>query len=592
MMPSMAERSFSPEGGRLIPDTVSNNERRESMERAVLDRRQATVVTLLELDRILSSSDSGVDSAMVNRLIARLPPDFESAEFDGKTRPPRTRFSVRQAAREAVNEYRTLSQAAIHEENFLKKKALGKFKDDSPETVGTMLFTARTGKHPVGPVSLVRREGYFIMTCPNPADYNVFYDPALEDRKADDFTKQVEILNWHGGSMHTSITLDRKSATSHWDLGNITSSFIVLKTVPDAYGFDTIVAHERQHFLNHRLMKVFAESENPGRHEAKTAIELAARFVKDEIVAYVRDGSTGAQIEANLQEDSYAHLFESLSPKETELLRGTLLKSTAGISGHAVFSDPASRRAMAMQMLDLPLLKIPEWVPIIAKYYQERIRRVDEIAPAPYMISSKDATSPEFATFRLRLDQAVLAFERVRRQAVDAVYLSVPGALEAILADLRVRRAVVMRDLESLKTSGVVIPSGRYVFVDPNKTREVTTRKVEIAAKEVFQEILTKLTRLSTSDRTTFVHLAHSGKEPAFSNALTYGVDDAIARPLAIRGAENIRVSYQNGDYSTQRAFVFLVVEASFPHLDPVHKVVFRFLIHGKPERPETVFKS
>lgn len=546
-----------------------------------MDRRQSTVATLLELDRMLSSSDSGADSEMVNRLVVKLPPDTEA-----------TRFSVRHAAREAINEYRTLTQAAKHEENALRKKALEKFRDQSPETVGTMLFIARTGKNPVGPVSLVRREGYFIMTCPNPADYNVFYDPALDDRKADDFAKQVEILNRHGGSMHTSVTLDRKSRTSHWDLGDITSSFILLKTIPDAYGYDIIVAHERQHFLNHRLMKVFAESENPGRHRARTAIELAARFVKDEIVAYVRDGSTGAQIETNLKEDVYAHLFENLSPKEDELLRGALLSVTTGMETHAVFSEPSSRKAMAMQLLDIPLAQIPDWIPAIAKYYETRIRRIDAISPPADLISPKDATSPEFTTYRLRLDQAVLAYERVRRQAIDAAYLSEPGDLEAILADLRVKRAVVLRDLDSLKIGGVVIPSGRYVFVDPNKTREVTTRKVEIAAKEVFQEILTKLTRLSTSDRTTFVQLAHSGKEPAFSNALTYGVDDAIARPLAIRGAENIRVSYQNGDYSTQRAFVFLVVEASFPHLDPIHKVVFRFLIHGKPERAEQVFKS
>jgi len=578
---TMPERSIPSEGGRLVPDTVSQNERRESLEHAVMDRRQSTVATLLELDRVLSASDSGTDSLMVNRLIARLPPDS-----------PRTRFSIRHAAREAVNEYRTLAQVAIHEENFLKKKALEKFRDSSTETVATMLFTARTGKHPVGPVSLVRREGYFIMTCPTPADYNVFYDPALEDRKADDFTRQVEILNRHGGSMHTSITLDRKSETSHWDLGEISSSFIVLKTVPDAYGFDVIVAHERQHFLNHRLMKVFAESENPGRHRAKTAIELAARFVKDEIIAYLRDGSTGAQIASNLKEDVYAHLFENLSPKETELLRGNLLKSAEGIGEHAVFSDPASRRAMAMQLLDLPLSKIPDWIPVIAKYYQDRVRRVDEIAPTPDTISPKDATSPEFATYRLRLDQAVLAYERVRRQAIDAVYLSGPGALEMILADLRVKRAVVARDLESMRTNGVVVPSGSYRFVDPNKTRELTTRKVEIAAKELSQEILTKLTRIPTSDRSTFVQLAHAGTEPAFSNALTYGIGDAIARPLVQRGATKVEVSYQNGDYSKSRAFVYLKVEASFPHLDPIHKVVFRFLIHGKPERAEPVFTS
>ncbi len=578
---TMAERSFPPEGGRLVPDTVSQSERRESLEHAAMDRRQSTVATLLELDRVLSASDSGVDSAMVNRLIARLPPDSSA-----------TKFSIRHAAREAVNEYGTLLKAAIHEENFLKKKASEKFGDNSPETVAAMLFTARTGKHPVGQVSLVRREGYFIMTCPNPADYNVFYDPALEDRKADDFTKQVEILNRHGGSMHTSITLDRKHGTSHWDLGDISSSFIVLKTVPDAYGFDVIVTHERQHFLNHRLMKVFAESENPRRHEAKTDIETAARFIKDEVIAYLRDGSTGAEIDTNLKEETYRNLFENLSPKEVELLHGILSNITTSMSKDAVFSDPASRRAMAIQLIDIPFVKIPDWMPVIAGYYQETLHRIDEIAPPTDMISQKDATSPEFATYRLRLDQAVLAYERVRRQAIDAVYLSAPGAVEAILADLRVKRAVVARDLESMKTSGVVVPSGNYRFVDPNKTHEVTTRKIEIAARELSQEILTKLTRLSTSERSTFVQRAHSGKDPAFSDALNDGVGDAIVRPLLARGAENTAVSRQDGEYSTGRAFVYLKVEATFPHLDPIHKIVFRFLIHGKPERTEPVFKS
>ncbi len=539
-----------------------------------MERRQASVAALVQLERLLGSSDAGVDSALVNRILSQVPDE-----------------RVREAARGAVSEYRAIIRNAAAEEQLLRRIATELCGEASPDSLGTLLFSARTGKVPVGPIALVRREGYLILNCPNPADYNLFTDPQLPYRAGDDFKVKIEALLQHGGTFHSTLVLNPAFVQEHVGAaGTISTSVIVIKSSEGAYGYDEVLAHERQHFINHRLLGLFRRGER-----TKTAdgpLETAARTVKDEVIAFVRDGTTGSQINLSLSGSVYAHLYDQLPAEEADALRSGVALIGSRIDLHPVFTEPESRQALAMQLVDIPFSRIPDAIPTIAEYYQKRWDALESIALPKDLVSDGMSMSPVYSTERMRLRASLAAYYRLKGECVTQAFSSTTTAFSASLENLRVRRASVVRDMDSLRIGGIPIPSGTYFFQNAEKKWVSTPPRLEVVAKESFQEILTRLTVLSTSMRTDFVRMASEPSDSAFSNALEGGISDAIVRPLMGRGAERIEILNRRKGGRHDPNSVYVGVEATFPRLDGLHKVILSLLIHGKPERPEPVFKS
>ena len=557
-----------------------SSERREFWERTYMDRRQEIVSALVEFERLLSSSDTGVDSRLLDIVIARIP--------DG----PKAKNSIREAVRGVANEYRALMRTAQREERVLVDHADRKFRDHSPRALGYMVFVARTGRNPVGTVELVRKEAYFILTCPNPADYNVFYNPSLETLPAAEFSKKVETLLGHGGTFHTLLTLERKHRTEQYDLPEITSGTIVAKMPREDVSFDTVLDHERQHFINHRLLRVFDASEGPliaGKDQPRIQI---ARLLKDEIIAYVRDGRSGDDTMGHLLGDIYAGLFRSLTADEGASFRQTIATFAAALDQFPHASEPAYRRALIAHLVDVRLEKIPHRIEMAAEYYGGLIRRVESLGLSSDDIPEKATTSPRFASDRQRLRQSQRLYLELRKRCMDELYVLSPKAFAIMTEDLRIRRAAVERDMVALRPGGVAVPSGTVHYVDAKRTPEPTKPAMERASKEAFEDILARLTELSPTERTTFVHSARSGSEEAFSQALARGFEDSIVMPLLKRGGENVEIHRIQNQAADDANSVVLRVEANFSKLDEIYKTVYRIRIHGRPDHTSPVFRS
>ncbi len=541
-----------------------------------MERRQKNVASLIELERLLSSSDYGADSALVGRLMSRMPD-----------------MTVRAAAKEVVADYGELIQNAKSEERFLKKKSIDAFGDASAESLGALLFSARTGRESIGPVTLVRREGYLILSCPSPTDYNIFTDPSLPGRTADEFTRQVESLLQHGGTFHATLALDPKfDSNSIGVAGVLSTPVIVIKSTDGSYGYNQVLTHERQHFIHHKLLHLFQRGERKKKAGAETPAEFAARQIKDEVVAFVRDGASGSQIGQYLGGDVYAHLYDRLPQAEGTAFRSVVASIASRIDAHRIFAERESRPALAMQLLDIPLSMVPDAIPVIAEYYQKRIDSIRSVELPGDMVSDGMTASPGYSTERMRLRASLVAFYRQKNDCAAQAFSSPSPTFEASVQNLRIRSAAVIRDVDALRIFGVMIPSGTFHYVDGQKSKAVSSRKLEVAAKESFQDILSKLTTLPSSVRTDFVRLASEKSAETFSIALTRGIGDAIVRPLMARGADRIEITDLRAAGKHDPNSVYIGVETTFPRLDGIHKVVYNFLIHGKPERTEHVFKS
>ena len=545
-------------------------ERRDLWERNFMNQRQEIVSALVEFERLLSSSDDGVDSQLLNHVITRIP-DIS-----------KDRMSIREAVRQVAVEYRALMKTARLEERVLIDHADRAFGDHSSQTLGYMVFVARTGMHPVGTVDFVRKEAYFVLICPNPADYNVFYNPLLETLPAKEFTKEVETLLGHGGTYHSSLVLGRQPWANRADLPGITSGTIVAKATTDDPSFQAIIDHERQHFINQKLLRMFDASEGPVGDLKNSARIRVARSVKDEIISYVRDGMSGEATEASLRNDAYAGLFQSVSADDAESFRRIIATFAKKLDQFPHANAPGYRKALVVHLFDVPLEKIPHRIEMAAEYYAGKIRRVEEVGLPADCIPEKSAISSRFASDRLRLKHSLGLYLGLRKDCLDRLYVLSPKALDIAIEDLRVRRAVVERDMVALRPGGVAIPSGTVHYVDAKRTPEPTKPALERASKDALDEILTRLTAISTGERTAFVHAAQSGSEESFSEALTHGIADTIVSPLRKRDAGDVEFLLVPNAKGDDEHSVKVRVETTFPRLDDIYRTVYVIRIHGR----------
>lgn len=163
--------------------------------------------------------------------------------------------------------------------------ALSVHEKDDPEAYGENLFAYRIGHPPRGRVLLQRREGYFLW---------LFYD--RQDMKEANGTD-------YGGSIEKEFVYGENNERQ---LGSV---IIAPADSSNPGGEESIKRHERQHWLNDDVFANFAEIETTDGNE-----NISDSGIKDELIAYIRQGADGERIYAALQDPEYAHLFLEENP--------------------------------------------------------------------------------------------------------------------------------------------------------------------------------------------------------------------------------------------------------------------------------------
>ncbi|OGY87764.1 MAG: hypothetical protein A2233_02370 [Candidatus Kerfeldbacteria bacterium RIFOXYA2_FULL_38_24] len=209
--------------------------------------------------------------------------------------------------------YQLSEISANRQRLYLKEKKGIDLCQSTPEENGKRLFEIHTGRKPSGTIRISQQEGYFLCICEKDKDY-------IAMRKGHNDATNVLPA---GGSYHRTFMLDV--------VGGIKLRLLLINAcdeVVESNWEKRVVVHEKAHLLHDRLYGIDRSGSFLPEHlpEYKRLFDMQEymeygdnldlcnplfRPIKDELLAYIRDGSGAERIKASLFSPLYDHLFQA-----------------------------------------------------------------------------------------------------------------------------------------------------------------------------------------------------------------------------------------------------------------------------------------
>ncbi|MBI5140387.1 MAG: hypothetical protein HZA94_03000 [Candidatus Vogelbacteria bacterium] len=244
--------------------------------------------------------------------------------------------------------------------------------------LGKELFKLKTKNEPRGLVQVERIEGYLLVYLSDAEDYKNFKGSARES----------------GGEFHRAIRSPEVGA-----------DLLIIYGNRDKEHRSSIVRHERQHFINHSMFtpttgpvgeKLFGDIENASPLGKKmyysganlSALEMSSegyafqrmdaglRAIKDEVLAYIRGGSSSIDATNFIDDPLYAHLkrpFHQLEMHEVDnLMRKIRDELTVAFETGPFGGGDVPRGILVYHLIDIPLIKFPERIRAVVRFYETK----------------------------------------------------------------------------------------------------------------------------------------------------------------------------------------------------------------------------
>lgn len=203
----------------------------------------------------------------------------------------------------------------------------------------------------VGALQVAERDGYFVLSVANHADYHALYGEDTEAKKS-------------GGRFHRALRITVAGLAVP----------VIVHPGSTIFNEDTneIMIHEKQHWINESLVKLgFIESERPSLmtiqgDERQTALlkERHHRAIKDEVLAYLRQGQV-RNIKQTLFGDLYRHLFASQPTekrKQEDQALVTAISDEFDRCADIFANNSHLRTAMVYVLMGVKLRRFPEYL--------------------------------------------------------------------------------------------------------------------------------------------------------------------------------------------------------------------------------------
>lgn len=419
-------------------ETESYTEHRDRFAE-LMEMRHRNAMAALKIEQILAHEEPlneyPVAGTPENTRVKRetnetLTPILESLSAAGLTRKA-------DHVKEAVDGYFVLKIIAQRAEFKLKEELQSKGKDTTPAEMGSELFRQRTGENPKTPVEAVRREGYFILVFFNDEDYLKFVEGLDQEKSAGFFHRAMRFPN------------------------------MILSLILSRHGFENrAILHERQHFINDLILKNFTGIERrpvplkkefplltKGVNEQRAGVRKGLGGVKDELLAYIRDGSSFARATNFFGADLYKHLRDEFSEDEKKEVEVLLKKIRSElVDALNFFHDQQSRVILVYHLVDIPLLRFPERIKAITKFYDSKISEFTKFIPDEYAEEQVKNMATKRQLVELRSDITDKAY-----RASDMIVCSSSGGteidydeLQISLKDTKIKLEELRRDYDSL----------------------------------------------------------------------------------------------------------------------------------------------
>jgi hypothetical protein len=255
--------------------------------------------------------------------------------------------------------------------------------DPTPQQYGKILLERYTGKRGdrSGQIYYQKRPGYIVIGCPRREDYGELL------KKDTDATIVKE-----SGGVFTFFTLTMNRTTERIPV------ILIPEEPSHAYRWKGALEHERQHFFHHVALNVFSNIEQgPTNPESQQ--------IKDEVLAYLKQGVEPGLITDILNGPLYDNLFEGMKGSKKKKILYIVKKLIEQIETTLLW-NMSNRRAQALlinHLLDIPLLRWHAWLPHLDAFYRNLYRHIPQnirayapcVDPAPGIISLASEFSPQ-----------------------------------------------------------------------------------------------------------------------------------------------------------------------------------------------------
>ena len=358
---SMIEQA--PKLQNVIPEEAENRRLERTVE--VINRNHKVAIAGYDLEEYISSSDvDSIENKGIQNLLVKVPenlrPRFEHALQNYFLRKKETDVCVSEMEEiVAMNkDYSGLSQ------NEIEGQLPGMM-------YRSLLSNAHMGrpKPPSGGIKMEVKEGYIVLIFENTGDYQ----RAKLAQSGIIVPETERIKEDTGGTYHHSVRIDMFKDRYMGPVLMIRGD----QKVGD------VLAHERQHFINHSVFANFFVTENNPEKTFSTKSNMdrviGFRRIKDEVLAYLREGRGGTEILRSLNGEIYKHLFDSLSEENKKNAREILSEIKEPLDQFAsINSGDEARAIMVYQLAHISFDKFPNWLEAIRKYYYQRFELMEE----------------------------------------------------------------------------------------------------------------------------------------------------------------------------------------------------------------------
>lgn len=243
--------------------------------------------------------------------------------------------NLRDRFKTVIKEWNEFSEWNAGTGEVLKEKSREMFGDDSEENIGRFCFFGMGKENQSGKIIAKISGPYLLIYCEDPNDYQSILGSSKKS----------------GGTFHrpftTKITLTENRSS--------TPPILLVNNPPTVAYSRKVIIHERQHFLNFKWMP-------------EKGLNKKDR-IKDEVLAYIKDGRHFSEIGETLNGPSYDNLF--MDPLDEDRKKVDEIVSELKKIGQ-FFRTETSRALLVFHLMDTSLDNLPRVINLLGKFEERR----------------------------------------------------------------------------------------------------------------------------------------------------------------------------------------------------------------------------
>ncbi len=521
----------------------------------LLERRHQVAHAAMRIERLFSGPDEPKETD--EELIAREAPYLPEKVRD---RFAQCLATYREQRAESRRAERLLKDHMVLEERLSSDVK-------SPYEFGVYIFRKEVGEPPRAHVELKQKEGYFLMEFEDRGDFdrfNVKLGTSLPRSQSS------------GGMYHGAAAVKLLSGP--------TVPLLLIRLGYHASVPDSVIAHERQHFINHAVFHLF-DGVEPVPAAGRWRERDATQQVKDEVLAFLREGRSGMQMERSLKDDTlYGRLF-SVPGAKTETLRHAMADISEAVDAwrKILGASDGADALLVYQLIDVPLTAMASRVRRLTEFYRRRRdARVRKFGVPSFGIHLFGGSIRFAKRLRPMAEEAGRKEEAYRdeddRLSSSILAADVKGTSEADVSSLsqgtQEAKDAYERALKPLLRHGH-LPPFEEVRVAPALASGKERRLVE----RVCDAVLQRLTDLDEKDWESFFRSLDAGKGNAALDALKHRL--AVDVQAMTKQPTDITARLSDwGDDSAIRFRIILPATATRP------EITFRDFLVRPPSVP------